>query len=313
MTGRKAHHFNIKKSLIAPVGVMAVLASSLAVTLPAQANSGAQQPSEGKFSMWKPSGDILWKSDMTPPPDPDGQTGRDNPLNLQKVGPMQTREANEDAPEGTWTNVGTVIRTEDNDPPALDTDTVRYLPRGATQGDSATKGQHYSLTRGSWKYEFAPSFVPGSLNTGDPEGKISWQRNTEKEPHGDNSATWVNEFVHKTGKPGHTNWFAYTAPDTDVDYLWQKQEWVPGDGETVTEYGWPMLVRTYTGGDSSVDEPTSDPGDPSTPSVPTEVKGQTAQTPSSAPSTQHALNQPVQSQTTGHNPAAVPLSIDAGL
>jgi hypothetical protein len=99
------------------------------------------------------------------------------------------------------------------------------------------------------------------------------------------------------------------------------------------EYRWSVEHRTYTegtdpvtcddqeqppvdgGGEEPVTPPTDTP-DENTPSVPTEVKGQTAQAPSSAPTQpaqSHAANQPAPSQAPGANRPAVPLSIDAGL
>jgi hypothetical protein len=176
------------------------------------------------------------------------------------VGSPETREvSNNDATDGSWTewaDDGEPIRTEENTPPGADTDTVRYLPLGATEEEVVTPGQHYSYTGGP--IEGQPSLPPSD----------EWQANTSQEPHLNNpNVTWVGTpgtGLHFTshGSSGRADWFYYAGPVTDLDYLWQKQvrEWVPGNEETFdTEYRWPLLVRTYTPGEDPVECPSEPP------------------------------------------------------
>ena len=68
-TGRSTHHQTITKRILAPIGVMAVLASSIAVALPAQAEGGndamiATVASSGEFTPWQESDEAPADTDL---------------------------------------------------------------------------------------------------------------------------------------------------------------------------------------------------------------------------------------------------------
>ena len=130
-----------------------------------------------------------------------------------------------------WVNEGPPIRTEENSPPELDGELVRYVFLGETEPEvitPATAGQHYSWVGGDIPEGQVPPVPPAG----------EWQANTSQEPHENNPiVTWlgaVGSGLHFTGTPGNANWFYFapgTAEVTDVDYLWQKQvrTFVPGN------------------------------------------------------------------------------------
>src|SRR4051794_41772122 len=86
MTVRRAHRWSRRKSVIAPLGVMAVTAAFLAVGLPA-----AQAGTEPVLGQWTVSSVTQWQQTATQPADPDGQDGEDNILNVKKIGGGETK------------------------------------------------------------------------------------------------------------------------------------------------------------------------------------------------------------------------------
>jgi hypothetical protein len=229
------------------------------VTTTKQVYSRTIEGSSGVFTEWQPDGFSAWSSDSTPPVDPDGQSGEDNPLNLQAVGsPMETRTVTDDeATEGHWTDwadAGPQVKTDESTCPGEETDTVRWLYVGTTAPEVVVHAQHYSWTGGPIDDGEVPPIPPAG----------SWQKNTTQEPHangnGGDNVTWldgVGRGLHYTGEPGNANWFYFQEEVTNVDHLWQKQvrEWVPGTpAVTHDEFRWPLLTRTYTPGTEDVTE-----------------------------------------------------------
>lgn len=174
---------------------------------------------------------------------------------------------------GPWVASGEPVTTEENVAPGDAGENCRWVPLGLVDDNSEdVAGQHYSLAGGSWKYDFAPGFP----ETGDPNGRIRWQANTEQEPHDTNSATWVNSIVHYTGEPGNSNWFAFTAPVEGKDYGWQKECQTPAVAEVShLDYKWQKQVRTVI-----TDNPTTPTETVTiTPTVPTETVTETPEVP----------------------------------
>lgn len=325
--GRPLHRFTLKKVIVVPLAVMAMVPAGLALAHPALAAGDSDQPctpstgTEAVFGEWTPSGDFTQT-----PQDPDGETDDDSALNLKRIGEREeTWVPGTQSSPTQWADDGDQIRTEENAAPDADSDLVRYQFLGETAPDvitPAVSAQHYSWNGGHLDVNNPPTVVPENDD---------WQPNTTQEPHthGEGApATWVNASLHYTANSsGHASWFYFipgTEAVTDTDFLWQKQvrSFEPGTSGHM-EYRWSVEHRTYTEGTDPVtcddqEQPPVDGGgdDPTTPSVPTEVKGQTAQTPSSAPTQlaqSHAANQPAPSPAPGANRPAVPLSIDAGL
>ena len=125
-----------------------------------------------------------------------------------------------------WEPSGDQITTEEDEPPAADTDTVRYIHVGETDPEvtlDPTTAQHYSWTGGNLETSNPPQEVPPSDN---------WQANTTQEPHDNgqgNPATWLDEVgsgLHYTAASDkHASWFYFYPGDVteDTDHLWQQE------------------------------------------------------------------------------------------
>ena len=316
--------FSMKKRFLAPVAVMATIPAALALALPAQAANGVTEPpctpSEATgavFGDWTPSDEFTdWQESNETPADPDSEAGDDNPLNLKQIGEG----------EHQWVLGGFVTQT---------TDWLREKPAGDGWSVNATKlvtdkaayNETISQAVDQWyhwngSYQSTAPAPPPAAGWGPDNGSHNGLKNKpdyapnkvfDASVKGGNNASW---FFH--GLKGAV--IVHHDAVTHIEYRYERQ--VEAEGHTV--YRWSVEERTYTPGELAVEcppaeEPGVDPTDPtdpttpeepSTPSVPTEVKGQTAQTTSSGPS---VPNQPMQSHAPGTNPAAVPLSIDAGL
>src|SRR5262245_3288110 len=134
--GHPVHRFNLRKLIVLPLAVMAMVPAGLALAHPAQATNGDEPctPSHGTkavFGEWTPSGDFAQT-----PQDPDGQAGDDNQLNLKQIG---EREENwVPGTEGSytgWTNEGERIKTEENSAPGTDSVLVHYEFVGQTEAE----------------------------------------------------------------------------------------------------------------------------------------------------------------------------------
>ena len=71
-TVRPVHRFTMKKGVVAPIGVTAMVLASLAVGLPAAqaASSGDQQGTDAVFGEWAWSGFTAWQPTPNTPADP---------------------------------------------------------------------------------------------------------------------------------------------------------------------------------------------------------------------------------------------------
>lgn len=303
------------------LAVAGVLASGLVATNAAYASDAECVPSEGTpavFGDWARASFTEWQPTDARPADPDGQSGPSNPLNLMQIG-----EREETVPGTT-----SVVEI---------TDWRRDLPAGAGWSVNETRvvtdklaydepvsqavDQWYHWNGGNQATAPAPPPAAGwGTDNGNHNGLM-------------NKSDYAPNKVFDASKLGakEASWFFHGLHDavikhhdavTHAEYRYERQVETQGD----VLYRWSVEHRTYTkgtdpvtcdeeqppaeGGGEEPGTPPTDTPDENTPSVPTEVKGQTAQTPSSAP---HAPAQLAQSHTPAANPPAVPLSIDAGL
>ena len=91
-TGRSAHRPQLKKRIIAPVGVMAVTMACLAFALPAQAASDAdERGTDATPGEWAWDSFTDWSANDTTPADPDRSNRRGQPS------PTSPRSARADA------------------------------------------------------------------------------------------------------------------------------------------------------------------------------------------------------------------------
>lgn len=334
-----------KKTMLHGLAVAAVLASGLMVADAAYASDAECVPSQGNqavFGDWAWDSYTQWQPANTTPSDPDGQSGEDNLANEVQIGEgyNDTLDAAYRQPVRDELLRVTDLQVSDV-PPAVGANEElgdrHEVEVGNGDGTEDTvvfdHWQRYSLN-GKYKNDFDQNNQPPSPS----ENPDMWTDNVKGDPHGQGAA---GAYYRSNDNSGNGDWFYLEAvtktvkgqqETTHLEYQWDVYAFH-------YEYRWSVYERTNTegtdpvtcddeelpptdGGETPGDEtpgdetpgtPPTDTPDTNTPAVPTEVKGQTAQTPSSAPSAPHAANQPTQSQTTGHNPAAVPLSIDAGL
>ena len=247
------------------------------------------------FSEWRWASFTEWQTGRTPPADPDGQDGEDNPLNLTMIGEPEERTVESPgSPETTdWLLA----------PPAgdgwvqADQRTVVDVP-GSTQ-EVFDHWQRYSWTGGPHAGDDPPSFP-----------SVDWQPNMQGDPHG---IGVEGAYFRSHGGSGKGEWFYLEAVTTTVEHppvTHDEYRYERTVASEVTEYRWSVYTRTYTPGTAPVvcgpDEPQVDNPNP----------------PSDNPSDDdHPVDNPPGDQ---HNPAVkqgqppvtkpvVPTSIDAGL
>jgi hypothetical protein len=167
------------------------------------------------FSDWSDSGAFTDWQTSNSSSDPDGQSGDDNPLNLQRAGAIDQRSVTDQEASNE-----TVV-----DSPAV-------------------AGQHYSLKGNSG---IGADEVPPTP----ADNPDIWQANTAEEPAGhynstqqaDGSSYVAGESgLHYAshGSDGLRDWFFYQAPQDEVTHV------VHHDAVTHDEYRWAIESRTYT-------------------------------------------------------------------
>jgi hypothetical protein len=305
-TVRPVHRFTMKKGIVAPIGVAAIVLASVAVGLPeAQAaDDGDQRGTDAVLGDWAWSSFTAWQSTPTPPADPDSQDGEDNPLNLATIGEggpgqwpgVYAREGEgglttetsawvRAMPDGEgWARVpGADGERWVQDSPAKHEETgwVRTSPGDGWVQLAAKKVVDVKGIEGHWvNYNWtggpvnAPAFPGGG-----------WHRNNGNH-NGHPQPTEANKpgFTYQRGKPGNADWFHWEFEGqvdevSHTEYRFAKdtpavthQEFryereVMTEGHT--EYRWSVYKRTFTPGEPAVEEPI-DPSDPSDPIEPVE-------------------------------------------
>lgn len=345
-TVRPAHRFTMKKGIVAPIGVTAMVLASLAVGLPAAqaANDGSQTSTHAEFGEWAWSGFTSWQPTPTPPADPDSQDGEANPLNLAKIGEggpgqspgvyareveggltTETSDWVRARPDGEgWVQLsGPDGERSVRDAAAYDETVVDKKAWTETVVDEKAHWQRYSWAHGQKATDTAPRF-PSS----------AWQPNTKSDPHrvGVEGAyfrsnggagkgdwfylDWVAAVTHTVQHPAETH-LVHHPEVSHQEFRYQRQVMTEGH----TEYRWSVYGRTHTPGEPVVEEPT-DPSDPIEPVEPVLPSQPIAPSIPHEPAVQNAVS--TQKPASGHvvstQPAtragtspAVPLSIDAGL
>ena len=309
----------------AGLAALALAAAALVANGPVGVAYGDEPcvPSDGTpaaFSEWSWASFTEWQTDLTPPADPDGQDGEDNPANLEQIGeggamgaPFQRTVVDVQATEGDWTewtDDGGQVTTEENVPPDADSDTVRYVPAGTVDDATAGYWDNSAVTFYTWTGGNSGDAPPVYSDASQTALHPSWNP-TSGNPQGGEHAGAGLYSPYETGNGQSTaSWFlkagVYVPGSEDTDFLWQKQvrTWVPGTDEvTHEEYRWSVYTRTYTPGTEPVvcgsDEPQVD--NPSNDDLP--VDNPPADQPNPAvKQVQPPATKPV-----------VPTSIDAGL
>ena len=187
-TVRPVHRFTMKKGIVAPIGLAAMVLASLAVGLPAAqaANDGDQRSTDAVFGKWAWSGFTAWQTDQTRPADPDGQDGDHNVANVTQIGERYEKEVpgtsetvltgwlTEEPGEG-WTRIDqeavTDVEAGDETVVVKDAyDEVVVVKQAWTQ-DVFDHWQRYSWAHGQ-KGDTPPAF---------PDSE--WQVNVAGDPH----------------------------------------------------------------------------------------------------------------------------------
>jgi hypothetical protein len=322
--GQPAHRFTMKKGIVAPIGVTAVVLASLAVGLPAaQATSGGdQRGTDAGFGEWARSGFTAWQPTAKPPADPDSQEGAENPLNLVKIGqggPGRQQGVYEREVEGglrtetsdwvrvmpdgeDWVQVaGSAGAKWVQDAAAYDQTVVDKGAWTETVVDEEAHWQRYSWTGGPHQGDDPPAFPSDA-----------WQPNVKGDPHG---AGVEGPYFRSHGGAGNGDWFylervaavthtiehlaethvVHHPAVTHQEFRYERQITTSSH----TEYRWSVYERTYAPGEGPAVEP-------SEPNVVDVQAGHLQDTAS-------GLNASTQPNRPGTPSRAVPVSIDAGL
>jgi len=318
ITGRGAHRFGLRKTVIASVALLTTGLASVAIGFPA---AEASDGTNAAFGTWKWSRFTEAQADPNPPTDPDGESGEGNLANVIQIGERYERQI----PGTEYQSSDWVRHTSQGDGwvqlPGADgekwvEDTAAYdetvedtAAWTETVEEEAAHWQRYSWTGGPVEEGHTPSF-PSS----------DWQPNVQGDPH---DVGHAGAYFRSNGGSGNGDWFylewvgavtrTVTHPATThvvhhpaaAHREFRYERLVPAH----TEYYWSVYERTNTRTEPNVEEPT-DPADPADPSDPTVGSRANPVGSSNAPSGPSASSQPSRA---GAHSRAVPVSIDAGL
>jgi len=179
-------------------------------------------PSNGTpavFSGWASGGSTPWQHDQTPPADPDGRGGEDNPLNLAMIG----------SPPETQKHV-----TQEFEPPT-----------------PATDDEWIDRVWHNYTGNQPPPNEPPALN--DPKWH-ALPADPQSENHAFEAHTPNVPYNVSNENNGRGAWFLWTAtlvPGTPGDPG-------QAEGSH-TDYRWPILTRTFTPGQTPVECPSEGP------------------------------------------------------
>jgi hypothetical protein len=335
-TGRPIHRFSTKR-FIAPLGVMATVVACLAITAPTQAADGSCVPAEATddaFGAWEWSRFTEWRSDPTTPADPDGAAGERDRANVIQVG-EQYAELVPGSAEIQHSGWVTAMPAGDG----WSKFDYRTVTDKAATTEQVLVAPAVPAVAGSWQ-EFSPNKDLGTFegpptHPTDPRGTWSGSK-TDGGPQQDASGVFLNGT-------GNGSWFYRSQGTPAVPAVYRTVEHPAETHEEImfirtvatpghTEYHWSVYERTVTPGEPSVVCPPVDPIDPVDPVDPvgsgTVVEpgsvvepgpvgdpGDPGRVPaeSDEPQTLEDVDEPTQQGRPADRPAALPLSIDAGL
>jgi LPXTG-motif cell wall-anchored protein len=174
-----------------------------------------------------------------------------------------------------WVDSGDPVKTEENEAPAEDTDTERWVFVKEVAGEgTVTELRHYSLKGNSGIGKNDVPVFPADY----------WQANAKKEPHYQGKATPAQKpdgtpyvdgeaGLHYVshGSAGKRDWFYLEIVEVpNVDYLWQKQvrDIIPGS-DAVTHQEFKFEKTTCVTVEEPNNPPKNNPEKPTEPSEPT--------------------------------------------
>lgn len=201
-----------------------------------------------------------------------------------------------------WTNYRNPVRTEDNVPPAADTDTVRYVAAGTVDETIPGGWDNSVITFYTWTggpFDDAPPVYATPNNVALHAGWNATNGAPNGGPHA--GAALYTPYNVSNNDNGKGSWFlkagVYVPASTDTDYLWQKQvrTFVPAvEAVECPETETPTPTETPT-----VNTPVETP-EVITPTPETPVEAPEEETPVSTPAPEN--ESPVKSTTTHHSP-----------